>query len=203
MMWAMSEEAEIVAKTGAEIVTTLAEASGSLGPPRAFWHAITSRIDAHFYPQTVKLAISTADKIRASGLPPKAYAEIRVPLVRAILEAGSEENDETMQERWANLLANALTGSDGVRTAFASILSEMEPGDVALLDLIYESFQAPGRSLRIGPSADFTAIQNLTRLGLITMSYETKLNAGEVFMTGFGRLFVLACKEPVPVPSTG
>ena len=48
-----------------------------------------------------------AEKIRATGLPTNAVED---RLLRAVLEEGGFVDDETMRERWAQLLANAATG---------------------------------------------------------------------------------------------
>lgn len=68
--------------------------------------------------------MAAAEKVRASGLSPSAVSD---KLLRAVLEDGATEDDPAMQDRWANLLANAGTGSADIRAAFPKMLSELEP----------------------------------------------------------------------------
>lgn len=72
-----------------------------------------------------------ANKVRASGLPPSAVED---KLLRAVLEDGALEEDEDMQERWANLLANASTTPARVRVVFPKILAELDPTEARFLD---------------------------------------------------------------------
>jgi hypothetical protein len=80
----------------------------------------------------VDRAIRAAQKIRQSGLPPRAFVEEPDPPLRAILVHGAEEENPSMQERWENLPANAVTvGSAEVRKAFVAVLDELEPEEAA------------------------------------------------------------------------
>jgi hypothetical protein len=138
----MGEEIELAAKTSAEVVTALTEASGALGPPQEFWGAITSGIHYRFYPRVIKQAQAAAEKIRDSGLPPRAYSEIPDMLLKAILEASSLETDENLQACWANLLANTLIeGAAHVDRAFPEILKQLEPIEAATLESLAERGQ--------------------------------------------------------------
>lgn len=58
-------------------------------------------------------------------------AKVIVPL----LEAASEESDETLQDMWANLLANGMDPNRNVspRRVFIETLSKFEPPDVVIL----------------------------------------------------------------------
>jgi len=174
-------------------VQAFAEATGALGPVRELAAWATDLIRYRRAPYQAKLLMRAAEKIKASGLPPSAVED---RLLRAVLEDGAMEDDEGMQERWANLLANASTGSANVRAAFPRMLSELDPADALLLDTVYTAFGQPSRSLRIGPEEDFAALGNLRRLGLLRYTFDTKLNLGEVFIESLGWAFVQACQEP-------
>ncbi|MGO8905959.1 MAG: hypothetical protein ACLQMH_10095 [Solirubrobacteraceae bacterium] len=213
----MGEEVELAAKTTGEVVTALTEASGALGPPQEFWSAITSGIHYRFYPRVLKQAMVAAEKIRQSGLPRRAYAEIPDRLLKAILEGGSMEGDGSMQERWANLLANGLTMSHaGLHTAFPRVLGELEPVEAATLDRLadrlpsshppeeHEFRPAEIESVGIlGPNLD-----NLVRVGLLRYTRKMDTTVGTITdagltvsgatFTDFGWAFVQACREPRP-----
>lgn len=203
----MSQDVEL-AKTTAETVASLAKSSGVLGPPRELLEAITAGIHYRNLPRVMKQAQLAAERIKASRLPPRAYDEIPDALIRAILVGGSEESDESMQERWANLLANALVDSPvDMRVAFPGMLAELEPGDARLLDEA-EKYYAEGNGMK-GPFCireleSVLAFENLERLNLMQRS-STQPDEGAkspykremgVRVTELGRAFAQACREP-------
>ncbi len=154
--------------------------------------------------------MKAAEKIRASGLPPSAVSD---KLLRAVLEDGPLEDDEDMQERWANLLANAFTGREGsVRIAFPKILSELEPEEAMLLDEFAsrtssKSFLKKKHSVEEpGEGGHRPAIDNLVRLGLLNFTRTLPTTLGSISddnatitgvqLTRLGWDFVQACREP-------
>jgi hypothetical protein len=174
-------------------VQAFAEATGALGPVRELAAWATDLIRYRRAPYQAKLLMRATEKIKASGLPSSAVED---KLLRALLEDGAMEDDEGMQERWANLLANAGIGSANVRAAFPRMLSELDSADARLLDTVYTAFGQPSRSLQIDAAMDFAALGNLRRLGLVRYTFDTKLNLGEVFIESLGWAFVQACQEP-------
>jgi len=155
--------------------------------------------------------MKAAEKVKASGLPPTAVTD---KLLRAVLEDGPMEDDEDMQERWANLLANAATSQRGeLAIAFPKLLSELEPNEAALLDRLRDKTGPDMFSFTLfGPddTSDLVGIpelDNLDRLGLLrwvrtmvtypgSISDENATLAGVKF-TELGWAFVNACREPV------
>jgi hypothetical protein len=176
-------------------VQAFAEATGAFGPVREFTAWATDLIRYRRAPHQAKLLMRAAEKIKASGLPPSAVSD---RLLRAALEDGAMEDDEAMQERWANLLANAGTGSPIARAAFGRVLSELEPEDAAILDRTFERMQTEP----VGPlqfrdgAADFVALDNLARLGLADYNEAYPLSMVEVSITAWGQTFVRACRAP-------
>lgn len=109
----MSEDLVQAAKAAAELepaVEAFAEATGSLEPVREATGWITDLIRYRRLPHQAKLLMKAAEKVKATGLPPSAVSD---KFLRAVLEDGPIEDDEDMQERWANLLANAATSRRG------------------------------------------------------------------------------------------
>jgi hypothetical protein len=91
--------------------------------------------------------------IHKAGFDPRQIADnISVP----ILQAALLEDDETMQERWANLLANASDPrqASAVLPSFAVILKELTPRDAKFLDALYEG-------VSIASERGFTQIVNV------------------------------------------
>jgi hypothetical protein len=218
----MGEEIELAAKTSAEVLTALTEASGALGPPQEFWGAITNGIHYRFYPRVVKQAMAAAEKIERSGLPRRAYSEIPDRLLKAILEGGSLEDDERMQDRWANLLANAMAESSAkVRAAFPRMLSDLEPYDATTLDRVAEIATTESeRTLALKDGVDLPVVENLARLELVRYNdADVRVKASleamlpeppvqvspvpsvEIAPTGLGQAFVQACQAPQPPSS--
>lgn len=111
-----------------------------------------------------------------------------------ILEFGSLEEDESMQDKWAALLANAAdpTHETPVPPAFPDILRQLSPEDAIVLDRIYDielpqipsdhiSWMGGGVStsgleptLGLSHSKIVLALDNLHRLGLCAPPTETE-----------------------------
>jgi hypothetical protein len=68
----------------------------------------------------------------AAGITP---GEIGLKLLRPIDEGATLEEDETMIDRWAALLANASAGPS-VAVAFPRILADLTAGEAAILDKV-------------------------------------------------------------------
>ena len=51
------------------------------------------RLHYRYYPKVVERALGAAEKIRRSGLPPRAYGAVPDTLLRAILVGAAEEED--------------------------------------------------------------------------------------------------------------
>jgi Abortive infection alpha len=211
----MSEDLVQAAKAAAELepaIEAFAEATGALGPVREStgWlgDVIRVRREAHL----AKVLTKAAEKIKASGLPPHA---VRDKVLRAVVEDGSMEDDPSMQERWANLLANAATsGPASIRAAFPKILGELEPDEAALLDEF--ASRASEKSFlekkfspeEPGAGGQRPELDNLARLGLIQYLRTMPTTLGSISDDGtisgvkFTRLgweFAQACREPHPV----
>jgi hypothetical protein len=212
----VAEDLIQAAKAAAELepaVEALAEATGALEPVRETTGWLADMIHYRRMGHQAKLLMKAADKIRATGLPPSAVSD---KLLRAVLEDGPLEDDHDMQDRWANLLANAFTKDDGsVRIAFPKILSELEPGEAMLLDQFAsrtssKSFLQKKHSVEEpGEGGHRSAIDNLVRLGLLNFTRTLPTTLGSISddnakITGvqFTRLgwdFVQACREPRPI----
>jgi hypothetical protein len=217
IMSTVGEEIELAAKTAGEMVAALAEASGALGPPQQFWAAIASGIHYRFQPRVARQAMAAADKIRSSGLSTKAYSAFSDPLLRAILEGAAMEDDASMQERWACLLANALTdGSARVTRAFPELLRRLEPSEAKALDALagrvdfsLSPEEQEFKDVEVEPTGiDGIGLDSLVALGLMRYTREMPTTLGRigdrgitvagVSLTNLGWAFVQACRDPQP-----
>ena len=74
-------------------------------------------------------------KIESEGLNVKKVPlRVLVPLI----ENSSLEEEEGMQERWANLLANAATEKCEINPNWIKILKELSPTEARILDSVYD-----------------------------------------------------------------
>lgn len=144
---------------------------------------------------------------------------VQVPL----LEAASLAEEDELQDRWANLLINFGNSASQVpiERSFISVLRELSPLEVAILDKAYSvppspdghrgvvtaklpavaARQVSGPQENAQPTEDVAfALSNLFRLGCLTAG--TTWDGGEhlavVFETTFGRELVRACSLQRP-----
>lgn len=194
-------EIELYAKTAGEIVGALADESGVLKPTQQLGEMVAMRLHYRHYPKVVERALAASEKIKRSGLPRRAYEEIPDPLLRAILVGAAEDVDPTMQARWENLLANALTvGSVDVTNAFVRVLDDLEPAEAAQLDAWADATGEHGWQHTRFPLTDarlgMPSLDHLVGLGLvefprsaITLPGFVNIDRGgitEVVFTAFG-----------------
>jgi len=202
------------AKAAAELepaIEAFAEATGALEPVREAtgWlgDMIRYRREAHL----AKVLMKAAEKVKESGLPAHA---VRDKLLRAVVEDGSMEDDEGMQERWATLLANAATDNgDKIKLAYPKILADLEPKEALLLERLWEKTPNPAEEPfetvgyeTTNDLVDIPELYNLDRLGVLrwVRSMPTTLDsisdAGAtlqgVQLTELGWEFVKACNPP-------
>jgi hypothetical protein len=127
-MWRQSEEIELVAESIGAVVGALADDANAFGPVREYTTCVQARIHLRHLHKLAERATATAAKIKASGLPRRAWDTLDEPLVTAILEGLAEETDPDLAEQGENLLANTLTdNSTNVRRVFPSILRDLDP----------------------------------------------------------------------------
>lgn len=74
-------------------------------------------------------------KIESSGLTKK---QIPLKVLVPIIQNSSLEEEDNMQEKWANMLANAATGRIDISPNYAGILNELSTIEVKLLEQIYK-----------------------------------------------------------------
>jgi hypothetical protein len=131
----MSEEIDLAAKTTGEVVAALADETGALAVPREYANYIAARVHLRHLPRLAESAMAVAEKIRASGLPRRAFPELDEPLVTAILEGMAEETNPGIQAMWENLLATMLTETGHPpQRAFPQILRALDPSEARCID---------------------------------------------------------------------
>lgn len=173
-----------------------------------------------------RLLMNAAEKIAATGLPTRAVDD---RLLRAVMEEGALEDDDSMQARWANLLANAAVRERALpHVAFPEILKQLSTIEASMLDAMYLELGRPAADQARNPFEGFpttffdaqlgvqpldyaTATANLVRLQLVMRTganeppYVTHLATHEVLskpvqLTQFGAALVEACRPPDEAP---
>jgi hypothetical protein len=208
----VSDDLVQAAKAAAELepaVQAFAEATGSLEPVREATGWLTDLIRYKRLPHQAKLLMDAAEKVKETGLPAHAVSD---KLLRSVLEDGPLEDDNSMQERWANLLANAATSAPGtVPVAFPKILSELEPKEAALLERLRVTSDPEHYDMKLfgwddtHDLVDLPELGNLDRLGLLRLVRRTSGTIGgsvsehEVVglkFTDLGWAFAAGCSSP-------
>ena len=142
-----------------------------------------------------------------------------------ILELGSLEEDESMQSRWAALLANAADASykTSIPPSFPEILKQLSPEEAKVLDKMYEyetnsasssffsrsGISADQLGLNLGIQIEETnfILDDLHRLGLFASpsgaegdpmysGRDIHPNYFDIYLTSIGFAFVKACRVP-------
>lgn len=170
----------------------------------------------------IKILKNTKELVKRTGLD---FNKIPLKVLVPLMEASSLEEEETMQNRWSNLLANALLGKIEITPNYVEMLKELSSIEVQILDKIYSeasqknpqerknlqfSKDAIIQLLSISSDQAELIIENFYRLNLCRMPGSTGISFGEnlraavntteVFeLTSTGFEFVKACREPMNV----
>ena len=186
------------------------ETGGILSDTVRFWR----------WKNQVAIVLKAKKILEEKGLSKQAVPlKVLVPL----LEAASLEEEESMQTKWANLLANAVSGSLDITPNYIEILKELSPIEALILDRLYdEALKQPNSQARkklqfskekiaqwLSISSDKAdlMVENLFRLNLCRMpgsegvsfgeNLRAAINTTEIFeLTTTGYEFVKACKAP-------
>jgi hypothetical protein len=140
--------------------------------------------------------------------------EVPRPVLMPMLEAMGDEEDESMVDRWASLLASAASRSNSVPRSFPRILAEVEPDEARILDHVYEAMsqiasqfhpqlavlkRAIASLLSLTDEQVTLGVDNLMRLRLVRAAGLTIGDAAEadgIRLTDFGWSFARACRPP-------
>ena len=142
-----------------------------------------------FISPKINIKLKKANAILEGKGPSLQRRAVPLKLAIPILEDGALEEDNSLQDIWAQLLANAADAGSGVevRSAFLTILKDLSPLDASNLQKIYEvpnplpsegivTIDLPRRAfasstegahlLALAPEIELS-IRNLVRLGLV------------------------------------
>ena len=146
--------------------------------------------------------------------------QIPLKILLPIMENSSLEEEEIIQNKWANILANAITASRDIKPNYVEILKELSVIEVVILDKLFDesnkesdydkrrqmqfSKQAISKNFNLSSEQADLIIENLYRLnlcqapaghGIAVGPHKFALRTTEVFeFTTFGYHFVRASK---------
>jgi hypothetical protein len=168
------------------------------------------------FKNALRIVTNSKKLIVDSGLAKK---EVPLKVLLPILENSTLEEVEQMQDKWSNLLANAITGAKDISPNYAEILKELSPLEVGLLDKIFEEIKDKTyeerknvqfakkkicEMFKLSSEQADLIIENLYRLnlfqapaghGIAVGEYKFALRTTEIFeFTTLGFKFVEACK---------
>jgi hypothetical protein len=129
---------------------------------------------------SLKMFQKTQRMLESAGITPQA---VPPRLFLPIVESASIEDDEDLHTRWAALLANAATSHNSVHPSYIETLKQLAPVEARLLDALYEvaegkkwqrveTSNVTGDEFKSAGPALFTWFSNLTRLGLIQITFD-------------------------------
>lgn len=112
---------------GKLINPALEEGGGILQDNIKFWR----------FKNQINIALKAKKFLAKKGIKP---AKVSPKILLPILENGSLEEEESMQKKWAALLANSADPNKrySVKPSFAEILKELSPIEVLLLDKMFD-----------------------------------------------------------------
>lgn len=224
----MSEEAKAaqeIAKTAGKAIDAASKAGGFIarfvsGPLEQGVGIWEDRLRYARWERQLRLMRRAEDFLKASGLQAPTRA-IPLKLAVPLLQGGSLEDDDELQDRWAALLVNAANADAvAVQRSYLAILEQLSPLEAKILDVIYalpyEEIRHAGATTNELPALsrvvveDGTRIEepmpdppeevcialgNLVRLGCLRLGLAW--GGGELFRkvlpTVLGRSFVQAC----------
>ncbi|UOX33531.1 DUF4393 domain-containing protein [Flavobacterium sediminilitoris] len=122
--------------------------------------------------------------------------QLSVKALVPLLEYSSLEDNETLQEKWSNLLVNLIDTKENYESSiFPFILNQLSSNELLIIEKIY-NYKNENSHLIDYSSIDsnFTNIEriNLIRLGLIEMDITSKTNKNKATLLLGGRQFGLS-----------
>jgi len=116
--------------------------------------------------------------------------DVNLKVLVPYLDSVSLEEEESLQEKWANLFANYLDAEKVLSsTVYPSILAQLSSTDIEILDYLSKS---PGKTINLKPLSNpaserwnFTDVINLLRLGILEEEFDYKTNEIQINHSGY------------------
>jgi hypothetical protein len=168
---------------------------------------------------SLKLLARAQRKLSDAGLEQVPLQPVSLANLLPILEWGSTESEDSLQDRWAALLANAVARPDTVARAFPDILRQLDALDARMLDALHDGTRSWARgaeewaaswtthhfeaNLGLSRTVELARLENLVRLGVCFFTerpqrygVDSPNERNRVLLTDLGVAFVNACRGP-------
>lgn len=133
--------------------------------------------------------------------------QISIKQLVPLLEYSSLEEDESLQDKWANMLVNFIDRNKKLESSiFPFILSQLSSEEIEVIDVLYNTRNVSGLLL-LRQNIDSVTKSNLIRLGIAQIVVETTISPkrsireirnsfgvnGKIKITSLGVLFYEIC----------
>lgn len=132
------KDSSITARIQSEEITEIADYIGKIVPwflKNWIW-VLNDNIQYYRWVNRLKLLTKWIEKVKESWL---SLQEVALKQFIPIIDNGSLEEDDSMQERRSNMLSNLTTHPNRVKNSYPEILKQLESIEVKVLDHYYES----------------------------------------------------------------
>jgi hypothetical protein len=215
----MADEDKLV-KAGVEAaLKPFADLLEKLAGPAAEEIGLTLKDHVHAFRlrRQLRLFSRVTEMLQTARIEPQ---HVPLKFLSPVIENSSIEEDDSLQDKWAALFANAAKKDSVIHPAYIETLRQLSSMDVVLLDVLFEirltgenqiyrseAAKQLGRRLIDNYDHDYdskraekllverAADDNLARLGLITVE---AVSEGPTWytITRFGNRFCVACRPP-------
>lgn len=151
----------------------------------------------------IKMLAKAQEICNQNNIPLK---QLSVKTLVPLLEYSSLEDNETLQEKWSNLLVNLIDKKENYESSiFPFILNQLSSNELLIIEKIYNYKNENSHIIDYySIDSSFTNIEriNLIRLGLIEMGITSKTNknkatlvlSGKQFgLSDLGKMFIESC----------
>ena len=208
-------EAPAPAKTWPDVLAPFSDLIKTLFGPAAEQYGLAWGESAYLFrrKRLARLLEKASNQLAEAGTEPHA---VRVLLLHDIVDRGSLEDNDNLQDMWATLLANAA-GGKLVETAYVDFLKSLSFDEAVFLTMLLTGAMGDSATWHLDPAQ----CGNLKRLGLIITEEEVsvpKVGSGlgvhtmriEVggapeemcYLTDLGWAFINACVPPKATKQT-
>src|SRR5262249_54388590 len=205
-------EAPVPAKTWPDVLAPFSDLMKTLLGPAAEQYGLAWGESAYLFrrKRLARLLEKASKQLAEAKIEPHA---VKFPLLNDIVDRGSLEDNDNLQDMWANLLANAAGGRTLVSTAFVDILKSLSFDEAVFITMLSNGAMGDSATWNLDP----VQFGNLKRLGLIMTEEELmvpKTAAGIdahalriamghtpeelCYLTDLGMAFINACTSPKP-----
>jgi hypothetical protein len=205
-------QAPVPAKTWPDVLAPFSDLIKTLLGPAAEQYGLVWGESAYLFrrKRLARLLEKASNRLAEARIEPHA---VKFSLLNDIVERGGLEDNDSLQDMWANLLANASGGQTLVTTAFVDILKSLSFDEAVFVTMLSNGAMGDRATWNLDP----VQFGNLKRLGLIMTeedlmvprtaagidAHAMRIAMGGMpeelcYLTDLGMAFVNACMAPKP-----